>query len=163
MNERRTPGERVVNLRERLPETGKQLRSRQYRPLVKLLLPLSAVKGPADAANDPLPRVPRKMQEQVSNTIRFCACSPPDLFVVQALKAMLDFRQVLSDEQRPGFSDECLCGLVHRLNPPDSVFAIYFTVLQVGAARRYSSPLVPGGRLCLALRMAGRARSSGLA
>src|SRR5205085_5601452 len=99
---------------------------------------LAPVGGAAQPADDPLPRVAFEVKQEVADAVRLLARAPPDLLVVQALEAALDLGQVLAEQVKPRLREEGARDL---------------------AAHSESS----GRRLCLALRSAGCARSSGLA
>src|ERR1043166_396562 len=62
-------------------ESSQQLRARDPLAGVKLTLSLTIVSCSAQAADNPLSRVPRKVQHQIADAVRFLISSPPDFVV----------------------------------------------------------------------------------
>jgi len=84
------------------------------------------------------------VQDQVADAIALLVRTKPDLFVRQLLEAALDFWSILALKKIDRLIYEC----------SRNIF---------GVGHDSSSPVVSGGRLCFALRIAGLATSSGLA
>src|SRR5205085_3529165 len=104
---------------------------------------IASVGTDADATDDPLTRIPAQVQHQVANAVRLFVGPPPDLLVTEFLQAVFDLRQEVFRQMVARTRDESLADIAHQLSSAESI--------------------VSGRCLCLALRPAGRAFSSGLA
>ena len=83
------------------------------------------------------------MQHQIANAVGLFVGPPPDLLVTEFLQAVFDLRQEVFRQMVARTRDESLADVAHQLSSAESI--------------------VSGRCLCLALRPAGRAFSSGLA
>ena len=59
----------IINFGKRFPDLCQQFSARNYSSLIELLLARPVIDCSANAADNPLPRVARKMQEQVSDAV----------------------------------------------------------------------------------------------
>jgi hypothetical protein len=120
--------EDAVDVRDRLFEPIDQRGHRYRRTLVELGLAISHVRRAADAADDPLPRVPGEVQQQVADTVRRLVRSRPDDAVVEHGDGQADLRQIFPEvPARQGDDGHAGVGLgagwvgaprVHRVGTP---------------------------------------------
>ena len=74
-----------------------KLAARNYLTLREFGIAIPRVRGAAHTTHNPLPRIAAKMKHQIADAVRLVVRPPPDLIVVEALKAPFDLRQEVID------------------------------------------------------------------
>src|SRR6185436_12109105 len=106
------------------PQPGQCVGGRHRSSLVKLLLPLSVVRGSAHNADDPLSRVASQVQEKVADAVGFRARPPPHIVIGQLFQAPFDPGKMTGSQECAGLIDKRLCDAWHRERSSTDAFAM---------------------------------------